>query len=399
MDGFRPGKVPLPILRKRFGEVAATEALKKIVAVSYEKVLKEKNILALGDPDVKVGESLPEEKNPFSFQVTVEVWPEVKVENYKGLTIEREKIEIRDEEVEEVLRMRQEENAEFLPVEGRPVKDDDWVVIDFRSFLDGSPFQNGEGSLFRLGLGAFPKEVEDVLIGSLPETEEEREIEVPLPGQGSPARKILYRIKLRGIKERRLLIVDDEFARDLGEFNNIAELRADIRKKLENRAREEEEGKLRSKIVELLVEKNEMEIPSYLVEEQLKYLMLVSQAELSSSGEGEKKSELREKLRPLAVTQVKSSLILEEIARRENLTVTEEEIKKEVEGTRALSAKGKREDLAYRIKRRKVLDFLISRAEIKEKKKSLVLTPDQVRMLMPQEEKSRGRDRGRIIVP
>ena len=398
VDGFRPGKVPLPILRRRFQKVAAAEALKKIVAVSYPEAMKGKNILPLSDPDIEIGEALPEEEKPFSFQVTVETWPEVEVKSYKGLSLERERIEISDEEVETVLEMKREENADFLPVEGRPVKEDDWVVVDFKSFLDGNPFQSAEGHLFRLSSGVFPREVEERLIGKLPEADEEQEVEAPLSGEKSSA-KLLYQVKLKGIKERRLLIVDDEFARDLGEFNSLAELREDIRKKLEIRAREEEEGKLRGGIVDILVERNEVEVPPRLVEEQINHLMLISRAELGSADEEKGKSELREKLRPPAIKQVKASLILEEIARRENIAATEEEIKKEAEGNKIPLTKERREDLAHRIKRRKTLDFLISQAEVKEKEKPLVLTPDQVRMLMPREKKFREPGGGRIIVP
>ncbi|NOX96737.1 MAG: trigger factor [Nitrospirae bacterium] len=394
VDGFRQGKVPLPILKKRFREVAASEALKKIVSVAYTEAVKEKNIFPLGDPDVKVGEELPEEKKPFSFQVTIETWPDVKVKKYKGLSLERERIEISNEEIEAVLEMKREENADFLPVEGRPVQKDDWVVIDVKSFLDEKPFQSAEGYLFRLGSGVFPPEFEEKLIGKLPEADEEQEIEVPLP-EGKSSAKLLYRVKLKGIKERRLLIVDDEFARDLGEFNSLAELREDIKNKLEARAREEEEGKLQGEAVDLLIKENEMELPSRLVEEQLDHLMLVSRA----SDEEEGKNELREKLRPLAIKQVKSSLILEEISRRENIVATEEEIKKEAEESKISLTKENREDLAHRIKRRKTLDFLINQAEVKEKEKPLVLTPDQVRMLMPQEKKFRKPGGGRIIVP
>ncbi len=398
VDGFRPGKIPLPILKQRFREVAATEALKKIVAGSYPQAMKEKNIVPLGEPDIKIGEALPEEKKPFYFQATVETWPEVKVENYKGLFLERERIEISDQQVEAVLEMKREENADFLPVEGRPAQKDDWVVIDFKSFLDGQPFQNAEAHLFRLGSGVFPPEVEEILVGKLPEGEEELKVEVPLPGENASA-KILYQIKLKGVKERRLLIVDDEFAKDLGEFNSLAELREDIRKKLELRAKEEEERKLRNDLVDILVEKNEMEVPSRLVEEQTNHMMLVSGAGLDGSGGEEKKRTIRENLRPLAVKQVKVYLMLEEIAKRENIEVAEEEINAETKETKAPLTKERREDLTHRIRRRKTLDFLINQADIKEKEKSLVLTPDQVRMLMPPERRLREPGGGRIIVP
>lgn len=398
LDGFRPGKVPLPVLKSRFGEVVAAEALKKIVVAGYSEAIKERNILPLGEPDIEVGKRLPEEKQNFSFQATVETWPEVKVEGYRGLTVEREKVEVRDEDIEEILQMKREENADFLPVEGRPVKGDDWVVLDFKSFLDGSPFQSAEGHLFRLGSGFFPPEVEERLIGKLPEADEEQEVEVSLSGDKSPA-KILYRIKLRGIKECRFLIVDDEFARDLGEFNSLVELREDIRKKLEARAREEEEKSLRDKIVALLVERNEIELPSRLIEEQIDHLLLIARAEPGASDGGEEKRALREKLRPVAIGQVKASLLLEEIAGRENIAATGEEIDEEAKKGKGPLTKEGREDLAYRIRRRKTLDFLISQAEIKEKEKSLVLTPDQVRMLMPQEKKFRRPGGAKIIVP
>ncbi|MCK4436324.1 trigger factor [bacterium] len=395
VDGFRRGKVPSHILKMHFSKLAQTEALKKIVDWSYPEAVKRSSITPIGDPDIEAGDTLPEERNAFSFKVRVETWPEVRVEGYKGLIVEKERIEISSEDVDRVLEMEREENADFFPIEGRPARWNDWVVVDFKSFLNKASFQNAEGYLFQLGSNALPKEVEEGLVGC--QVGEEREIEVK--------EKVLYRVKLNGIKERRLVIMDDEFAKDLGNFSSLAELREDTRKRLEQRARDEEERRLKEKLTGILAEKTEMEVPSTLVERQLKYLMLASKLELD--GEGSEVSQLREKLRPAALKQVKATLVLEGIAREEGIEATREEIEEEATAEPRSMTKGKKgtlsEDnrrvLAYRVRRRKTLNFLVSQARIKEKEKSLILTPDQVRMLRPQRKRLLEPGEGKIVIP
>ncbi|MCD5390320.1 trigger factor [candidate division NPL-UPA2 bacterium] len=426
VDGFRPGRVPPPILRMHFSKLAPTEALKKIVNWSYPEAVKQLNITPIADPDIDVGDTLPEEGKPFSFKVKVEARPEVRVEGYKGLSVEKEKIEISDEDVDRVLEMEREENASFLPVEGRPVRENDWVIVDFKSFLNETSFQNAEGYLFQLGSNVFPEEVEKGLIGC--QVGEEREMEVtrksaahtaegsavgshrqcrrqPEASEGAPSEeKVLYQIKLKGIKERRLVIVDDEFARDLGNFSSLAELREDIRKRLEQRARKEEERRLREKIVNTLAERMEVEVPPSLVEGQIEYLMAASK--LEPGGNEAEASQLREKLRPLALKMIKEAFILEGIARQERIEASPEEIEEEArveprsmtKGREAPLTEDRRRALAYRIRNRKAVDFLVSQAKIKEKEKSLILTPDQVRMLRPRRKRLLEPGERRIII-
>ena len=403
VDGFRSGRIPLPVLKMHFSKLAQTEALKKIVNWSYPEAIKQLNIIPISDPDIEVGDALPEEKKPFSFKVKVETRPEVKVEGYKGLSVEKERIEISNEDVDRVLEMEREENADLLPVEGRPVKENDWLIVDFKSFLNETSFQNVEGYLFQLGSNVFPEEVEEGLVGC--QVGEEREMEVLLPKGESSEEKILYQIKLKGIKERRLVIVDDEFARDLGDFDSLAELREDTRKRLERRAKEEEERRLREKIINILVERTEVEVPPSLVEGQIEHLMLASKLEPGRESEGA--TQLKEKLRPLALRQVKVALILEGIAGQEGIVATREEIEEEaISEPRSIPKRREtpltedgRSALAYRIRKRKTLDFLVSRAKIKEKEKSLILTPDEVRMLRPLRKKLLEPGEGRIVVP
>lgn len=396
VDGFRPGRVPQSILKMRFSKLAQAEAVKKIVSWSWAEALKQSAITPINDPDIEVGDALPEEKKTFSFKVRIEVQPEVRVDGYKGLSVEKERIEISAEDVEAVLETEREENADFLPVEGRLVRENDWVVVDFKSFLNQTSFQSAEGYLFQLGSNIFPKEVEEGLVGC--PVGEEREIEIK---GGSEGKNLLYQVKLKGIKERRLVILDDEFARDLGNFSSLAELRDDTRKRLEQRAKEEEERRLKQKIVDILVEKTEVEVSPSLVKRQVEHMMIASKLELGK--ETQEATQLMEKLQPMALKMLKEALILEGIARQEGIEATREEIEEEAgaeprPGKETPLTEDRQMALANRIRRRKILDFLVSQAKIKEKEKSLILTPDQVKMFRPLRKKLLEPGEGRIVV-
>ncbi len=361
IPGFRRGKVPRRILELRFGKRVRDDVAERAARNAYRKALKEKSINPITSPEVDLGGEVPTEGKPFSFKLHVVVRPKVKLDGYKGIKVEKETFKVTDKDVEKFLERKREEMAEFLPVEeNRPIQKDDWVTVDYEL-----PWKSQEGFLFRVGSETFPPPVEERLIGS--RVGEEMEIEVHPPkdvgGEG-----FLCKLKVKGIKRRRLLVVNDEFARDLGGYGSLKELREDIRKKLELEVEERSEERLRERIIDTLVEMAEVEPPPVMVEREIGYLEAISQAVNPKRKEDQKK--LREELKPLALKRTKVYLVLEEISEREGISVSDEELKGD-------------EDRKYELKRRKVLDFLVENAQIEEKGEPLILTPERARLVTP----------------
>jgi trigger factor len=385
IPGFRQGKVPLNILKTRFAAAIAEEVMKEIVNKYYWEVLREKEITALSDPKIDTDNKLPEENKLFFFVATVEALSEIKLPDYKGIKLKREKIEITEQDVEAALKMKQEEKANFLPVEGRPVKEYDWLLVDITSFVNGSPYQQVKEYIFQLGKNRLPEEVEKSLIGC--KVGEESKVEIA----HKDGRKVAYHVLVRGIKERRLVVVDDSFAHDLGGFANLNELRDHLRKELTLQALLITERKLREMAVDLIAEQTEVELPPHIIEEQIDNLLLYVRARVNADVEYKGEDAMRIELRPVAVHQLKRKLALEEISCREKITITDEEVKKHQQVRVKLGAKEEKEDeLRWQLQRHKTIEFIMSHAKIEEKEKSLVLTLEEARQLEASERHNSG---------
>ncbi len=354
IPGFRKGKVPRAILEARFRETIEEDAFRKVIENSYAAALKEKNISPLAPPQVDVDRDSFKRNKPFKFKVTVEVAPDIDLPDYKGLELERERLDITDEIVEKVLEQKRQEQSKLIPVNDRPALRGDFVILEGESSLEGQRLQSFNGEIIKLGDGSLPKEVEEKLVGAYPG--QTSEIEFTTPEQ----KKVLYRLSVKEIKERRLLVIDDKAgAGGSNPFENLDEIRADIRKKLSLIAGKEEERRLEEQAMGELVEKSNFDAPPALVSQQLKHLKAVSEA---IAVEGQKADD--EKLASIAEEQVKGILIIEEIARREGIAVTD-----------------KNEDLRFKIKREKVFELLFSNAVIKDKERAHILSPDEVDLI------------------
>ena len=379
IPGFRQGKVPLNILKTRFAATIAREVMEEIVSKHYWEALKEKEIAALSDPKIEIDNKLPEENKPFFFVATVEALAEIKLPEYRGITLEKEKVEVTEQDVEAALKIKQEEKANFLAVEDRPVKESDWLLVDIASFVDDSPYQQVKEYLFQLGQNRLPKEVEESLIGR--KVGEESKVEIVHKDD----RKVAYQVLVRGIKERRLIVVDDSFARDLEGFSSLDELRDHLREELAREVSVISERKLREAAVDLIAEQTEVELPPRLIEKQVDHLLLYVRAGVNAGGEDKGEEAMRIELRPVAIHQLKRRLALEEISRREKIAITDEEVKKEQQLRAKLDAKKKGEEkedeLKMQLQREKTIEFIMNHAKIQEKEKSLVLTPDEARKL------------------
>ncbi len=334
IKGFRPGKVPRNILERYFKDYVKAEIIQKLIQDTYPTALSEVSLQPVSHPTIDPGEL--EDGKPFQYSATIEVKPEIKLEGYLGLNIEGEKEDVKEEEVEERLRGLQNLHANLKTVaEARPIQTGDFVIVDYQAAMEGKPLEEGRANDFTVEVGSnrFIPAFEEKLIGLKPE--EEKEIEISFPedyGYKKWAGKtISFHVKIKEIKEKILPPLDDEFAKDLGDYSSLEELKAKLRQDIEREKNLALERHLKDQLVDQLVQKNAFEVPESLVEEQTKVLVSETKLRLAAQGIridtlGLSDEKLQEDHRETAMRQVRTFLILEKIAGQEGITVTDEEV-------------------------------------------------------------------------
>ena len=333
IKGFRPGKAPRSILERQFKEYVKAEVLQKLVQESYPTALSEKDLHPVSDPVVEPGEL--QNGKPFQYSATIDVKPEIKLEGYLGLKIDGKKEEVKDEEVGERLKRLQELHANLKTIsEARPIQNGDYVIVDYEAKMDGKPLEEGKGIDFtvEVGSGRFIPAFEENLIGLKPE--EEKEIAIPFPedyGYKKWAGKtVSFHVKIKEIKEKIFPPLDDEFAKDLGDYASLEELKVKLRGEVEKEKELALERQLKDQVVDQLLQANPFEVPEILVEEQTKAYVSDTKLRLATQGMalknlGVTEDKLQEDYREMARKQVRTFLILEKIAGQEGITVTDEE--------------------------------------------------------------------------
>jgi trigger factor len=333
IKGFRPGKVPRDILERHFKDYVKAEVIQKLVQDTYSTVLSETNLHPVSPPLIDPGEL--ESGKSFQYSATVEIKPEIKIEGYLGLNIEGKRENTKDEEVEERLKNLQNLHANLKTIsEPRPIQNGDYVILDYEAKMDHKPLEEGKAIDFTLevGSGRFIPALEEKLIGLKPE--EEKEIDVSFPedyGYTKWAGKtISFHVKIKEIKEKILPSLDDEFAKDLGGYSSLEELKTKLKEEIEKEKELALKRELKDQLVDQLVQANNFEIPESLVEEQIKVLISDTKLRLASQGLALKnldvsEEKLKEDYREMAQKQVRTFLILEKIAAQEGITVTDEE--------------------------------------------------------------------------
>jgi len=334
IKGFRPGKVPRNILERHFKDYVKAEVVQKLVQDTYPTALSETNLHPVSNPMIDPGDL--ESGKPFQYSATIEVKPEIKLEEYLGLNIEGKKEEVKDEEVEERLKGLQNLHANLKTIqEARPIQNGDFVIVDYEARMDGKPLEEGKAIdlTVEVGSGRFIPAFEEKLIGL--RLEEEKEIEVSFPedyGYKKWAGKtISFHVKIKEIKEKILPILDDEFAKDLGDYSSLEELKDKLKQEIEREKKLALERQLKDQMVDQLLQKNTFEVPESLVEEQTKTLVSDTKLRLATQGIkidtlGISEEKLQEDYREAAMRQVRTFLILEKIAGQEGITVTDEEV-------------------------------------------------------------------------
>jgi trigger factor len=333
IKGFRPGKVPRDILERYFKDYVKAEVIQKLIEETYPKALLETDLHPVSPPVIDPGEF--EEGKPFQYSAVLEVKPEVKLEGYTGLKIEGKKEEVKDEEVEKRLKALQNLHANLKTIsEARPIQAGDYVIVDYEASMGGKPLEGGKAIDFavEVGSGQFIPAFEEKLIGLKPE--EEKEIEISFPEdygyQKWAGKTISFHVKIKEIKEKILPPLDDEFAKDLGDYSSFEELKAKLKGEIEKEKELGLERQLKDQVVDQLLEANPFEVPESLVEEQTKTLVSDTKLRLAAQGVdlknlGLSEEKLQEDYKAMAQKQVKTFLILEKIAGQEGIAVTDEE--------------------------------------------------------------------------
>jgi len=333
IKGFRPGKVPRNILERYFKDYVKAEVIQKLIEDTYSQALSETDLHPVSPPVIDPGEF--EGGKPFEYSAVIEVKPDIKLEGYAGLKIEGKKEEVKDEEVEDRLKALQNLHANLKTVsEARPIQTGDYVIVDYEGSVGGKPLEGGKAVDFtvEVGSGQFIPAFEEKLIGLRPE--EEKEIEVSFPEdygyQKWAGKTISFHVKIKEIKEKILPPLDDEFAKDLGDYSSFEELKSKLKGEIEKEKELSLERQLKDQVVDQLLETNPFDVPGSLVEEQAKALVSDTKLRLGAQGValknlGISEEKLQEDYRTMAQKQVRSFLILEKIAGQEGISVTDEE--------------------------------------------------------------------------
>jgi len=333
IKGFRPGKVPRDILERYFKDYVKAEVVQKLIQDTYPQALSEADLQPVSPPVIDPGEFV--EGKSYQYSAVIETKPDITLEGYNGLKIEGKKEEVKDEEVEGRLKALQNLHANLKTLsEARPIQAGDYVILDYEASMGGKPLEGGKAIDFtvEVGSGQFIPAFEEKLIGV--KSEEEKTMEVSFPEdygyQKWAGKTISFDVKIKEIKEKILPPLDDEFAKDLGDYASFEEFKAKLKGEIEKEKELGLERQLKDLVVDQLLEANPFEVPESLVEEQAKAMVSDTKLRLAAQGValknmGVSEEKLQEDYRGMAQKQVRTFLILEKIAGQEGIAVTDEE--------------------------------------------------------------------------
>ena len=341
VPGFRKGKAPRKIVEKMYGEgVFLEDAVNELYPSVYAEAVEEAGIVPVDRAELEMLSI--EKETGFTFKAIVTVKPEVSVTGYKGIKAEKTIYTVTDEQVLHDIGHMQERNARIVSVDDRAAIDGDQVVIDFDGYVDDVAFEGGKGESYQLTLGShsFIDNFEDQIVGH--SIGDEFDVNVSFPEEyhaeelkGKPA---LFKVKLCEIKQKELPELDDEFVKDVSEFDTVDELKDDVRKKLEETAKNRSQDELETKLVDAVLEGFEAEVPDVMYESRIDEMLREFEQRLQSQGmnlelymqyTGMDIESFRKTFRDQAERQVKIRLALEKIAQLESIAVTDEELEAE----------------------------------------------------------------------
>ena len=342
VPGFRKGKAPRSIIEKMYGSgVFYEDAINDLIPAAYTEALKEAAIDTVGQPEFDV---VSIDENGLLLSAKVYVKPEVEIKDYFGIEVEKEVSPVTDEEIDREINTVRERNSREIEVTDRAAELGDTTVIDYEGFCDGVAFDGGKGTDYalKLGSGSFIPGFEDQIVGK--NIDDEFDVNVTFPteyhAEELAGKAATFKVKIHAITRVELPALDDDFAKDVSEFDTFDEYKADLKAKIEKRHETAAESAVENKLVEALMEKLEADIPEVMFDVETENFVRDYDTRLRSQGldlntyfryTGMTLDQLREQMRPQAVNQVKARLALEKIAVLEKVEVSEEDINAEYE--------------------------------------------------------------------
>ena len=390
VPGFRPGHAPRAVVRTRFKDQIRTEVLRELLPEAAQKAIEEHQLAPLGEPELNLENTDGLNRlgdDPISFHIIVDVLPEIKLNEYKGLAATRRTRSVKDEDVDRVIESLRENSATLEPVEDRGAQLGDTVTANFHGKFLSEPEAepiNVEDVDVVLGGDGVVREINENLIGAKPDDEKTFTVDYPadFTSKGLAGKQVEYRIKVNALRIKELPEIDDEWARSLGdEIESLAQLREKIRSDLDQQVKNEADVKMRSELVRKLVEAHQFELPERLLEHQTEHRLESVVRDMMGHGVDPRDPKLdwekaRDSLKEQAGYDLRGSLLLERIADEEKIEVGKQEIDDEinavadasrqsVEQVRAILTKqGGERSIAGRLRNRKALDFLVANANV-----------------------------------
>lgn len=387
IPGFRKGKAPMQIVEKYYGkEIFYEDAFNEVAGEALDEAVKENKLEVVSRPDIDVKQI--EKGQDLIFTAVMQTKPEAELGKYKGIEIKKIEYNVTDEDIEHELGHMQEHNSRMVSVEDRPVESGDIATIDFEGFVDGVAFEGGkaEGHDLEIGSNTFIPGFEDQVIGM--KIDEEKDINVKFPeeyfSKDLAGKDAVFKVKVHEIKKKELPELDDEFAKDVSEFDTLEELKADIKAKREKENEERAKYETQDAVIKAVCENVKVEIPSGMVEMEIDNMLKDIEQRLSYQGlkleqylqmMGKKEEDIRKDYEPQAIEGIKSRLALEAVIKAEKIEATEKEIDEKLE--EMAKNYGKENDDEFKknenvrnyikqgIESEKAIDFLVENAKIK----------------------------------
>lgn len=348
IPGFRKGKVPQAMIEKMYGpDVFYEDAANAMLQAQYPAAVEQSGVEVVSRPTVEVTQI--EKGKPFIFTAEVAKRPEVTLGKYNGVTVTKIDTSVSDEEVDAEIEQQRNANARTVTITDRAVAEGDTAVIDYEGFVDGVAFEGGKGENHPLEIGShsFIDTFEDQLVGK--NAGDEVEVNVTFPEQyhsadlaGKPA---IFKVKINEIRAKELPELNDEFVQDVSEFDTMAEYREDTKKKLQERKENAAKGTKEDEAIQKIIDKSKMEIPEAMIDMQAENMIEEFAQRIQAQGmsfdqymqfSGMTIDKMKEQVRPEALQRIQSSLVLEQIAKEENIVVSDEEVDAEIEKMAAM---------------------------------------------------------------
>ena len=387
IPGFRKGKAPMQIVEKYYGkEIFYEDAFNEVAQEALEEAVEENKVEVVSRPEVDIKQM--EKGKDLIFTVVMQTKPEAELGKYKGIEIKKIEYNVTDEDVEHELSHMQEHNSRLISIDDRAAEKGDIVNIDFEGFADGKAFDGGKAENYDLEIGSntFIPGFEDQLVGM--KIDEEKDVNVTFPkeyfSKDLAGKDATFKVKLHEVKKKELPALDDEFAKDVSEFDTLDELKKNIKEKKQEQNEERAKYETQDEVIKALCENVKVEIPSGMIETETENMIKDLENRLSYQGlkleqylnmMGKTKEEMRKEYEPQAVEGIKSRLAIEAVIKAEKIEATDKEIDKKIKemainygkenDEEFLKNENVRNYIKQGIESEKAIDFLVKNAKIK----------------------------------